>query len=349
MSDATWPMPASSIPERRIFEQALYANSPFGTLATTLLVLLVLVGALLMAALADHYPPVVHTTGGWTLGASTWPGIVLSILVTVALGMQRYVRNRDVAENLALQAVMPDCQEGERRIYDAAGMRRLKIASAVGALLGALPSVVLVPHALILRAPATFAWFIVMDAFTAALFARGIVQSTRAAESWARLINQSLIIDLLRIDSLNVIGRYAARTALIWFSVAGAILLFFVGHNMNMLTFAVLLLAAVMGVWIFVRPMERVHRRIRAAKRAELEPIRQAIESAWERAPHDALEAAKLQGLLALESRIEAVREWPFDQPTALRVAAYVLIPAVPWFGQAIAGYFVANFVHAKS
>jgi hypothetical protein len=262
--------------------------------------------------------------------------------------MQRYARNRDVADNAALLAVMPDCWDREQRMYGAAGFRRLRIATVMGALFGAAPTLAFVPLALSRKEPAIFAWFVLVNAFTAALFARGIVQSARAGEHWARSIDQSLIIDLLRIESLNVIGRHGARSALIWFSVAGAILLFFVGNNVNLVTLAVLLLAAVMGIWIFVRPMERVHRRIRAAKRTELESIRRAIQSACQQAPHDAAAAAKLQGLLAYEARIEAVREWPFDQPTVLRVGAYVLIPAIPWFGQAIAGYFVANFVHAS-
>jgi hypothetical protein len=188
-----------------------------------------------------------------------------------------------------------------------------------------------------------FIWFLVINAFTSALFARGIVHSARATETWARSIDSSLVVDLLRIDSLNVIGRHGARSALIWFSVAGAILLFFVGNNMNGLTLAILLLAAAMGIWIFIRPMERVHQRIRAAKHAELETIRRAIQDACAQAPHDAAAAAKLQGLLAYEARIEHVREWPFDQPTAIRVATYILIPAIPWFGQAIAGSFIAN------
>jgi hypothetical protein len=231
-------------------------------------------------------------------------------------------------------------------MYDAVGLRRLRIATALGALFGITPSILLVPHTLILKEPVLFVWFAAMNAFTAALFARGVVQSARGTEIWARAIDQSLVIDLLRIDSLNVIGRYGARSALIWFSVAGAILLFFVGNNMNGLTLGVLLLAAVMGIWIFVRPMERVHRRIRAAKAAEIETVRREIQTARVQAPHDAAAATKLQGLLAYEARIEHVREWPFDQPTAIRVAAYVLIPAIPWFGQAIAGYFVAHFAH---
>ena len=262
--------------------------------------------------------------------------------------MQRYARNRDLADNAALCAVMPNCTQ-EQWMYDAAGLRRLWIVTAIGALFGSVPSLVLVPHELVAKEPAMFTWFLAINAFTSALFARGIVHSARAAETWARSIDTSLVIDLLRIDSLNVIGRHGARSALIWFSVAGAILLFFVGNNMNALTLAILLLAAAMGIWIFVRPMERVHRRIRAAKHAELETVRREIQTARSQISREADAAAKLQGLLAYEARIEHVREWPFDQPTAIRVAAYVLIPAIPWFGQAIAGYFVTNFVHVAA
>ena len=148
------------------------------------------------------------------------------------------------------------------------------------------------------------------------------------------------------LDSPNVIGRHGARSALIWFSVAGAILLFFVGHNMNTLTFLILLLAALMGIWIFVRPMERVHRRIRAAKHVELEATRREIEAARLQAPHDAAAAAKLQSLLAYEARIENVREWPFDQSTMVRVGAYLFIPAIPWFGQAFAQRLIDTVAH---
>jgi len=346
MSETALPLAAPLAPHRRIFEQQLYAISPFGTLVTTLLIFAFLMGTFALALLVDGYPPLIHTPHGWTLSDGVWPAFTLSVLIAVALGMQRYARTRDLADHIALQAVMPDCMEQERRMYDHVGLRRLRIASVMGALFGMIPTLVAVPQSLVMREPAMFAWFFVVNAFMATLFARGIVQSMRAAENWARSIDQSLVIDLLRVESLNVIGRHGARSALIWFSVAGAILLFFVGHNMNALTMAVLLLAAVMGIWIFVRPMERVHKQIRTAKHAELEAVRREIQAARVQVPHDPAAATKLQGLLAYEARIEHVREWPFDQPTAIRVAAYLLIPAIPWFGQAIAGYFVANFVH---
>ncbi len=336
MSETALPLAAPLAPERRIFEQMLYAGSPFGTLVTTLLVFLTLIGSFALALLIDRNPPFVQTHHGLTLNGGIWPAFTLAVLISVALGMQRYVRNRDLADNAALRAVMPDCAQ-RQWMYDTAGLRRLRIVTVVGALFGAVPSLLIVPRELIATEPASFIWFVVVNAFTSALFARGIVHSARAAETWARSIDQGLIIDLLRIESLNVIGRHGARSALIWFSVAGAILLFFVGNNMNTLTLLILLLAAAMGIWIFVRPMERVHRRIREAKHAELELIRSAIQEACAKAPHDAQAAAKLQGLLAYEHRIESVREWPFDQTTAVRVAAYVFIPAIPWFGQAFA------------
>jgi hypothetical protein len=345
MSETALPLAMPLAPERRIFEQMLYSASPFGTLVTTLLVFLTLIGSFALAFLIDRNPPFTQTPHGLSLNGGIWPAFALAVLISVALGMQRYVRNRDLADGAALRAVMPECTQ-QQWMYDAAGLRRLRIVTIIGALFGTLPSLIIVPRALIAAEPASFTWFVVVNALTTALFARGILHSARAAETWARSIDQSLIIDLLRIDSLNVIGRHGARSALIWFSVAGAILLFFVGNNMNTLTLLILLLAALMGIWIFVRPMERVHRRIRAAKHVELEATRREIEAARLQAPHDAAAAAKLQSLLAYEARIENVREWPFDQSTMVRVGAYLFIPAIPWFGQAFAQRLIDTVAH---
>jgi hypothetical protein len=44
---------------------------------------------------------------------------------------------------------------------------------------------------------------------------------------------------------------------------------------------------------------------------------------------------------MALEARIVAVREWPFDLPTLARLALYALIPVVPWFGATFTQQFI--------
>jgi hypothetical protein len=84
-----------------------------------------------------------------------------------------------------------------------------------------------------------------------------------------------------------------------------------------------------------------VHRRIRAEKALELDRVRDRIGHLRDEAVNDPSAATRLQGLLAYEARIQSVHEWPFDQTTLVRVAAYVLIPAIPWFGEA----FVSDLI----
>ncbi len=98
-----------------------------------------------------------------------------------------------------------------------------------------------------------------------------------------------------------------------------------------------------LGVWVFLRTMEPVHRKIRAAKAAELEHVRDQIDSVRPAANSNADAAMRLQGLLAYETRIAAVPEWPFDETTLFRVGASALILTLPWFGQAIAGYAIEH------
>jgi len=45
--------------------------------------------------------------------------------------------------------------------------------------------------------------------------------------------------------------------------------------------------------------------------------------------------SAELPGLLALETRIAAVREWPLDASTLLRVGLYVTLGIGSWLGAA--------------
>ena len=55
-----------------------------------------------------------------------------------------------------------------------------------------------------------------------------------------RVLNAELKIDLLRIDQLAVLGRSAARTALIWFVISAIACLFFIGGDLDWLTIALI-------------------------------------------------------------------------------------------------------------
>ena len=271
------------------------------------------------------------------------PAAVLSLMAAVALGMQRYARLKDREEAPALQAIMPCWVD---RSLDMPDRGRLLWGTLGGAILGAAATLLAVPGGLLQRAPLIFLWFVLVMAFVGMLFGRGSIMTRIAARNFAQCIDHDLKIDLLRIDQLSLIGRSSARTALIWFTVAAVICLFFVSGHAPLLVVGTVALSAGMGLWIFFKPLERIHGRIREAKRAELDRVRHAIADARAHAADDHEAAARLHGLLSFEARIERVHEWPFDQVTLLRVGTYVLIPAVPWFGEAIVSYFVQRLIH---
>jgi hypothetical protein len=85
-------------------------------------------------------------------------------------------------------------------------------------------------------------------------------------------------------------------------------------------------------------PVTEIHRRLRAEKRAELARVRERIRSARASALEQAGAegAARLPGLLAYESRIERVNEWPFDAPTLIRFGALVVLAVGSWLGGAV-------------
>jgi len=153
-------------------------------------------------------------------------------------------------------------------------------------------------------------------------------------------------IDLLRTDTLAVLGRSAARSSLIWFVVSAVAFLFLVGGDLNWLTSLLIVACAAMGIIQFAIVMSRVHKLIMQAKAQELEHIRRQIEMQRSAMTTDDHAATRLHGLLAYEKRITEAPEWPFDQTTLLRVGASTLILTVPWFGQAIAAYVVDHLSH---
>jgi hypothetical protein len=198
------------------------------------------------------------------------------------------------------------------------------------------------PHPL----PGIFAWFMVVTTLLGMAFTRGVELSRTGTQGTNDVIGQDLKVDLLRIDRLSVWGRSAARFALIWFTVGAVSCLFFLDSGLNIFTIGLVAVFLVLGVWVFLRTMQPVHKKIRAAKAVELERVRGEIEMARKTAASDAAAATRMQGLLAYEARIEAAPEWPFDQTTIFRVGASALILTVPWFGQAVAQFAIEHLAH---
>ena len=327
------------------FEQLLFLRSPLGIVGTAVLVFAVLFGSFLLLAAADGVTTIYRTGNGIAFSNAAWPAFVLSLLCAIALAMQRFARVAEARDAADYARILTG---GMASALDVTSMApreaRFGRATAIGVAIGLGISVVirfaefreghLIPNL-------PMAWFAVVTTFMVALFTRGVEQTRAGSRGFARTLNAELKIDLLRIDQLSVLGRSAARTALIWFMISAVGCLFFVGGDLNWLTILLTAACAAMGVGMFVRIVSRIHGQIVKAKQAELETIRSRIDSLRTSLHEDAFASAKLHGLLAYEKRISDAPEWPFDQTTAVRVGVSALILTVPWFGQAVAAYLV--------
>jgi hypothetical protein len=317
-------------------EQRLFVLSPFNTFWTTLIIFIVLLGSFAVAAAMTGVPLI--AADGFGPSRTARFALIFSLLITTVLGMQRFSRVRERADLMAHAAVL------RGGIADACqvtaltpGSAKLARATLIGIAVGAALCWTIVTPTPPLQSLATYLWFCFVTLLISVLFARGVTLTRGAGRDARRNIQDRLVIDLLRVDRLSVMGRSAARAALIWFVISAVICLFFIGGGIDPFTIGLLIGCAAMGIWIFVATMEMVRNRIRAAKASELERVRAQIESAR----NDPGE--RLQGLLAYEARIHAVHEWPFDQTTLVRVFASAFILAVPWFGQAIVQYYVEH------
>jgi hypothetical protein len=320
-------------------EQRLFVFSPFSTFWTTLLIFAVLFGLYAIAAASSGVAIVArygHIFGPSNSGRFA---LLFSLLIATVLGIQRYARKGERADFLAHAAVLKGGIADAQQVTGLTpGAAKLGRATVTGIVVGVALCWTLVPPSPPLQTLATYLWFCAVTIIISVLFARGVSLTRGGARGMRETIASDLIVDLLRIDRLSVIGRSAARSALVWFVISAVVFLFFIGGGLSVFTIVLLVGCAAMGVWIFVATMETVRRKIRAAKAVELERIRTEIDAV--RATPD----ERLEGLLAYEARITAVREWPFDQTTLVRVGASVLILAVPWFGQAVAAFAVERF-----
>jgi hypothetical protein len=331
---------ATAPAERVSFEQWLYQKSPVGTAATSAMLFVIVAGSYVLLAYIVHVPLFDNSAHVFHIASYAWAAFVMSLLLVTVLGMQRYTRLKELADEAAFLAIAPGTTT-VTSILRPAPPAYMLLANIVGAIAGIALAFLTVPSTFPAHYQALFVWNVAITMFLGSLFARGVFMTAQGSQAFAHLIEHDLRIDLLHVDRLAVIGRHSARNALIWFTVAAVVCLFFVANSVDRTIIFILIVCAGMGLWIFLRPMEHVHRRIRATKAGELDRVRDKIGRLRDEAEHDPSAATRLQGLLAYEARIQAVHEWPFDQTTLVRVAAYVLIPAVPWFGEA----FVSDLI----
>jgi hypothetical protein len=319
----------------------LFRSSPIGTAATSALIFALAAGGFMLVSDLAGYALIGRS--GPVLGRIA-PGVVSPLLLAAALGLRRYVDVKQRAEAPAFAAILNDASVPAALLGPASSANMLSSNLAVA---GAMVAFVSVPMALYRGFPAVFFWQSGLIVILCVLFARGVTMGARNGRNLKQIIDAGLRIELLHADRLAVIGRQSARNALVWLIFAAIVCLYFVGGgDPGWPTAPILFVCTVIGLFIFLHPMNEVRRRIRAAKAVEPDSVRDEIMEMRRREMRDPLAAARLPGLIAYQARVHAVREWPFDQSTLLRIATYVLIPAIPWFGQAAASDLIQRLAH---
>ncbi len=280
-----------------------------------------------------------------SLTSATRRDLVIICLIAFMLVTRRF-ESRRAREDLPRLRLLTRCSEAELAGIVApstAGHARRRIVEAVGALVG----VAIIPAssqdpAFIFRKEvwdAGLVWSVLANAFLFALIARA-VYGTFASRGVAERITREIVeIDLLDRSVLAPFARQGLRRAFFWAGGSSIASLLALDLERLWALFAILALTLLMATLALLEPVRAIHARLAEAKRAELARVRAEIQRVKEAAlePHRAGTGADaLPGLLAYESRIEAVSEWPFDMPTRLGFGALVILAAGSWLGGAI-------------
>ena len=341
----TSALAAADLPpiEQASLEERLFDWSPVGVAPTAGLVFAAAAGSFFAVSWLVHYA-MIGANGPLLVRAI--PGLAISLLLATALGMGRYAELKQREEAAAFASII-----SSKTVSAATLLRRTSPGHRLGANLagvafGVAVTCLGIPQALLKAYPVVYVWQGLLTIVLCVMFARGVVMMSRNGRRLKDIIDHGLQIDLLHTDRLSVIGRQSARNALVWFTYGAVLCLFFVGGDQGVTTIPIVVACAGVGSWIFYHPMMRVHQRIRAEKAVALDRVRDRIAATFDEEARDAASAARLPGLIAYEARIQAARDWPFDQSTLIHVAAYVLIPTIPWVGEALVSAAVQRLAH---
>ena len=146
------------------------------------------------------------------------------------------------------------------------------------------------------------------------------------------------ILNLLDAESNRSFTQHGVQSALlvvIMMSITAPIAVQPEGGVVGAAVNSVLMLF--LALTALILPMRGIHQRIQTQKREELATIRQHIQR-----ERDKLLAAsggvddRLVALLAMETRIERVEEWPFGVGSLYRVGFYLLLGLGSWVGAAL-------------
>jgi hypothetical protein len=195
-------------------------------------------------------------------------------------------------------------------------------------------------HSNLARTDPRYLIFILQNVLFGALGTRLFAAEVHMTRAYARL-GERVEVDLFDQSILLVFARKGLRSVVVWVLISSAYSMFWVldsaGQANVVLAIGMLALVTV----ALVAPTRGVHRRIAAAKAAELARVSDAIRSERSAtlAPRNAdapPEDARLGNLIQYQEFVKSIREWPFDVSIVARSVLLIVLGAGSWLGGAI-------------
>jgi len=175
---------------------------------------------------------------------------------------------------------------------------------------------------------AAFGWL-------AGRFAACMVRDSLRMSALARSLPH---LDLLDLGALSPIAQQGLKSALLVALIPALSSHLSVAPGDRVIAaVAYLLIWSALTVVAFTLPVQGIHERIRREKQSQIEKVRAEIRDASEQVVEHRNDSAgdRLSALLDLETRLERVREWPYDASSWRSFGLYLLLGLGSWIGAA--------------
>ncbi len=146
-----------------------------------------------------------------------------------------------------------------------------------------------------------------------------------------------------RIESLDLLDMHPYRP-LIRHGLTNALLVIGMVSVLSLLAVESRYVPVLVGFWLafivlawvgLMLPLRGVRKKIKAAKKRELDWCRKRLLSSRDALKSGNSEKQSIAEIIAYRTMIENIRNWPFDSPTLIRFTLYLLIPLGSWLGGA--------------
>jgi len=159
-----------------------------------------------------------------------------------------------------------------------------------------------------------------------------IVESTRVS----RLSSKIDSLDLLDLEPYKPLIRLGLTNALAVLGMASIFSLFLLVPGFGLLMIQILTVLALFAWMGLMLPLMGIRKKIALAKEQELKWCRQALMVERNKLKSGESNLNSMSEIVAYETMIEGIRNWPFDNPTLIRFALYLLIPLGSMLGGAL-------------